>query len=104
MANPLSLEVKVQRIDDEFNLDINAVAAVLKAYILSPGIHHPNVCFAVKEEHFRSNGQLRCRKVNHWRYLPGVLKTGFPVVLCRIQLIAGNLSGHNLLKAVTFLG
>ena len=37
-------------------------------------------------------------------YLPGVLKTGFPEVLSRIQLIAGNLSGHNLLKAVTFLG
>ena len=38
------------------------------------------------------------------KYLPGVLKTGFPEVLSRIQLIAGNLSGHNLLKAVTFLG
>ena len=37
-------------------------------------------------------------------YLPGVLKTGFPEVLSRIQLIAGNLSGHNLLKAVTFSG
>ena len=36
--------------------------------------------------------------------LPGVLKTGFPEVLSRIQLIAGNLSGHNLLKAVTFSG
>ena len=38
------------------------------------------------------------------KYLPGVLKTGFPEVLSRIQLIAGNLSGHNLLKAVTLLG
>ena len=37
-------------------------------------------------------------------FLPGVLKTGFPEVLSRIQLIAGNLSGHNLLKTVTFLG
>ena len=37
-------------------------------------------------------------------YLPGVLKTGFPEVLSRIQLIAANLSGHNLLKAVTFSG
>ena len=36
--------------------------------------------------------------------LPGVLKTGFPEILSRIQLIAGNLSGHNFLKAVTFLG
>ena len=34
--------------------------------------------------------------------LPGVLKTGYPEVLSRIQLIAGNLSGHNLLKAVKF--
>ena len=42
VSNLLSLEAKVQRIDDEFNLDINAVAAFLKAYILSPGIHHPN--------------------------------------------------------------
>ena len=31
-------------------------------------------------------------------YLPGVLKTGFGEVLSGIQLIAGNLSGQNLLK------
>ena len=49
----------------------------------------------------RKRTSLRERFVSN---LPGVLKTGFPEVLSRIQLIAGNLSGHNLLKAVTFLG
>ena len=36
--------------------------------------------------------------------LPGVLKNGLPEVLSRVQLIAGNLSEYNLLKAVTLLG
>ena len=68
-------------------------------------IHHPNASFAVKEQTFSSNRQLRCRKVNRWRYLPGVLEiAGLPEVLCGVQLIAGNLSGHNLFKTVTLLG
>ena len=45
-----------------------------------------------------------CFSMHTTVHLPGVLKTGFPEVLSRIQLIAGNLSGHNLLKAVTFSG
>ena len=49
--------------------------------ILSPGIHQLNACFAVKEENCPSNRELRCTKVDYWRYLPGVLKTGFPKVL-----------------------
>lgn len=34
-------------------------------------------------------------------FLPGVLKTSLPDSLSGVQLIAGNLSRHNLLKAVT---
>ena len=33
-------------------------------------------------------------------YLPGVLKTGLPEILCQVQHIAGSLSKLNLLKAV----
>ena len=33
-------------------------------------------------------------------YLPGVLKTGLPEILCQAQHIAGSLSKLNLLKAV----
>ena len=32
-------------------------------------------------------------------FLPGVLKTGWPEILSQVQLIASNLSKHNLLKA-----
>lgn len=44
------------------------------------------------------------KKENVQAYLPGVLNPGLPEVLRRVQLVTGNLSGHNLLKAVTPLG
>ena len=37
-------------------------------------------------------------------FLHGVLKSGLPEVLIRVQLIADNFSKHNLLKAMGLLG